>query len=206
MLNHKLFKYSKKELEKILNIKNIYAAKYIINNDKTTIYERIRISEKYFYYKLLSRDTTHRFPLNELARYYLPLTISNFNIFYNNNKYKLVNDWSNDKMIKYISKVFIDYFGTDRVDVNNKYITIYFLEIIIKNSFDQQHTIRDLYLTFEIYGSRLYWYKLNRTTYTKAEILNKYMYSHVSSRYISCYDSSDEFLLLISFEAKIIFL
>lgn len=80
-----------------------------------------------------------------------------------------------------IYKVFQDYYGEDRVDLQNRSIYIHWPEITITNERDQSIKIYDLYAFITINSD----YTLNsepyfmKTTYTNLQWKGKYIHSHL---------------------------
>ena len=72
----------------------------------------------------------------------------------------------------------IDYYYSS--NIVSKTIIIHYPEVIIKNSNNKSHTIKDLYLrtTFNNKGKLTEQFEMNRSTYTKAELEFGYRHSH----------------------------
>lgn len=71
-------------------------------------------------------------------------------------------------------------FIINKYKVDVKTIIIHYPEVIIKNSNNKSHTIKDLYLrtTFNNKGKLTEQFEMNRSTYTKAELEFGYRHSH----------------------------
>ena len=96
-----------------------------------------------------------------------------------------------ESLSNYFKRVLYKTYGEDRIDVkatgDYSIVTVYFPEIIIRNSLGLEHVMTDLYLIihfkYDEYKSKTKWgfNKLWRETYTPEEVRASYMFSHISS-------------------------
>ena len=111
-----------------------------------------------------------------------------------------------DSLDKYIRKILNGVFTEERVEVdrsdNYLYITIHFPEIVVRNSLDITHTVRDLYLILTLKIPQkgnlvLYLRDFNafRATYEPKEVYHQYMISHIRKSATGRIASSDDFCL-----------
>ena len=101
------------------------------------------------------------------------------------------------RILKSIGGIFIDYYGEDRVDVflgdDNTIVVIHYPEITITNSIEDSITVKDAFVRFKFYlkDGKIYHYKsLVRATYTEAEWHYNYSVSHVSDSNTWCFGNS----------------
>ena len=79
-----------------------------------------------------------------------------------------------------ILNTIVTFYGKERVDVQDTNIIIHYPKLLISNSADIKHIIRDLYIILEITSQdSLYEYTCMRTTFTKDEFEAGYTHSHV---------------------------
>lgn len=91
----------------------------------------------------------------------------------------------------------VAFYGKERVDVQGNNIIIHYPKLIISNSANIKHVIRDLYVTLEI--SRrggLCSYTCIRTTFTRDEFIYGYTHSHVPrTTFLYSYRGSEKYTL-----------
>lgn len=174
-----LQKLSEKELKKILK-NNIFQAKYIINKEYDRIDEIEAKIGKYFY---RTKDK-ERISYRNIQRkdYYEPLTFDSLQRFRKENILNNINNWSYTAFKNWCVKQFNDVYGEEFVDEQDNYVIVHFPEVEISNSMEQSHTMRDIYLKFEIYSCRVCLKQLLRATLTDVEIRNNYTFSHVNNQ------------------------
>lgn len=171
-----LLKMSEKELQKIL-VPNIYRAKYIIHkNYVDKIHSVYKKDKRYFYIN----NYGERISRKDVEYYYNPLTYDKLKSVIQLSIYNSIDEWSNDKFKNWCIKQFISVFGEEYVDVDGSIVTVWFPEITIRNSVEQSHVIRDLYLRFYIYNNCVRLKGARRATMTEAEIRNNYQFSHMT--------------------------
>lgn len=80
-----------------------------------------------------------------------------------------------------VYSLFKEYFGEDRVDMQNNSIIVWWPEVLISNEYNESHTIKNLYakLSVDNHGSLIGRFQLNRTEYTYSEWVSGYKHSHV---------------------------
>lgn len=174
-----LSKYSQKELENILNKKNIATSKYLKSKGSDDLYI------------LLGRDADGRFRVansgrnsyKELEYLFTPLTTKQFAEIKIKNLENLINNWSTERFTDFCKQQFIKCYGEEHVDFQGRDVFVYFPEVTISNSVEQSHVMRDIYLYFIIRDTYVSLNAIKRTTYTEKEIRNNYLFSHCSSSY-----------------------
>ena len=174
-----LSKYSQKELENILNKKNVATSKYLKSKGSDDLYI------------LLGKDADGRFRVTNSGRnsyerlnlYFTPLTTKQFAEIKIKNLEKLIDNWSTERFINFCQQQFIKCYGEEYVDCQGKDVYVYFPEVTISNSVEQSHVMRDIYLHFNVRNTYVYLNAIKRTTYTEKEIRNNYLFSHCSSSY-----------------------
>lgn len=178
-----LFKYSDKELHKLLDNKNVYTAKYIIRNDGNSkiLRDCSVYNNRLFYRKGINKKITSEY-LDYMVKDYRPININDIIELKIDNILKASKKWGYEKFFTYISNKFINHYSINRVDSSFERgkIIIHYPEILIKNSAEQEHLMRDIYLTISVETDYIYLYDLKRTTFTIAEIDRQYTFSHVS--------------------------
>ena len=181
-----LSKYSQKELENILNKKNVFSSRYLLINNKLDI--------------LLGRDTDGQFRTKNYGRFtaeYLkdncsPLTTKQYAEIKLNALANKINNWDGETFVSWCKKQFIDVYGEEYVDFQDRTVVVWFPEITITNSVEQSHLMRDVYLRFQIYGGgEAHLTHLNRGTVTEREYRNNYQFSHCNTS--SVYDWCNSF-------------
>jgi len=171
-----LLTMSDKELKNILT-DNILKAKYIIYDG--SIYRVYRTKGLFILHDL---RTFNYFNFKDNCK---PLT---YRLFKEIIKTKAIKDVKFSTFFKWCKNIFEESFGKDFVDAvkyNEKEygrIYVHFPEITIKNSVEQEHIIRDLYLNFYIDKNRINIRGLKRATLTDSEYNNDYMFSHINTR------------------------
>ena len=174
-----LSKYSQKELENILNKKNVATSKYLKSKESDDLYI------------LLGRDADGRFRVansgrnsyKELEYYFTPLTTKQFAEIKIKNLEGLIDNWSTEKFINFCQQQFIKCYGEEYVDCQGNDVYVHFPEVTISNSVEQSHVMRDIYLHFMVRDNLVHLNGIKRTTYTEKEIRNNYLFSHCSSSY-----------------------
>lgn len=169
----RLLKLSQKEREKELNNKSVFTTKYIINEDY--IYEIEEKTKRHIHLTDGSKYTS-----KELQEYFTPLTEEKYRYFIRNNIIN-VNEWDYKRFKNWCIKQFIDAYGIDYVYSVDSYVYVWFPEVTIKNSVEQEHTMYDIYLKFYIYDDYVKLSGLLRGTLSDAEIANNYQFSHVNT-------------------------
>lgn len=76
--------------------------------------------------------------------------------------------------------IFIDYYGEDKVDLQDDYIYVYFPHVTITNENDRSVDITELYVKINVdsYGKLVGTFTLNRSEYTAEQWYSDYMHSH----------------------------
>lgn len=173
-----LSQYSQKQLERILN-KPLLGSKYLISTSYLTIH------------KVLGRDPNKRIYINDdrntykndqLEYYYKPLTTKKFAEIKINNLSSLIEKWSNSKFRDWCYKQFVDVYGEEYVDrISEDQVVVWWPEITIRNSCEQSHVMRDVYLKFLLRSESVKVYGIRRGTLIEEEIRNDYVFSHCST-------------------------
>lgn len=85
--------------------------------------------------------------------------------------------------IEDVHKIFIDFYGEDKVDLQEDNIIVWFPEVTITNENNRSIKIFDLYAKVQVESSgRLaYNFQLIRTTYTVEQLYAGYLHSHTQS-------------------------
>ena len=174
-----LSKYSQKELENILNKKNVATSKYLKSKRSDDLYI------------LLGRDADGRFRVansgrnsyKELEYYFTPLTTKQFAEIKIKNLENLIDNWSTERFTDFCKQQFIKCYGEEYVDFQGNDVLVYFPEVTISNSVEQSHVTRDIYLHFKVRDTCVSLNAIKRTTYTEKEIRNNYLFSHCKSSY-----------------------
>lgn len=78
--------------------------------------------------------------------------------------------------------LFIDYYGEDRIDLQNNDIIIYYPSVIITNEHNKSHEIKELYTKVKVHnnGSLNGTFSFVRAEFTLEEWNSDYLHSHVS--------------------------
>lgn len=131
---------------------------------------------------------------------HLHYNISDFNIFTNTEFLKtkeafkslvFSKELSITSSEEWVSTVNSDGFIDSLFFIHNAYLTVYvkYPEIIIKNSDNKSHKIRDLYIKviFNYNGTLKQSFRILRSTFTEKELLEGYSHSHIRS---ICYKNS----------------
>ena len=174
-----LSKYSQKELENILNKKNVATSKYLKSKRSDDLYI------------LLGKDADGRFRVvnsginsyKELEYYFTPLTTKQFAEIKIKNLEKLIDNWPTERFTDFCKRQFIKCYGEEYVDCQGNDVYVHFPEVTISNSVEQSHVMRDIYLHFIVRDNLVHLNGIKRTTYTEKEIRNNYLFSHCSSLY-----------------------
>ena len=172
-----LSRYSQKELENILNKKNVFSSRFLLKyNGNLDI--------------LLGRDADGQFRTKRYGRWnsedlkdnYSPLTTKQYAEIKLNAVANKINNLDAETFVNWCKKQFIDVYGEEHVDFQDRIVVVWFPEIIITNSVEQSHLMRDVYLRFQIYGSgEVSLTHLNRGTVTEREYRNNYQFSHCNT-------------------------
>lgn len=78
-------------------------------------------------------------------------------------------------------------FGINNRSATN--IIVYYPEITLTNEYKEEHTIYDVYIKIQLREHRITNFTINRSTYSKTEILSGYIHSHTAHRNIRTYSS-----------------
>lgn len=179
-----LLKLPEKELKKILSEENIYKAKYVIRNG--SIYE---VESKHKGVVFLNRGGVSS--IEDFRYRYTPLSLNELDKIKKEQLSNTINNWTYEQWFKWCTKQFINSYGEEYVDwENDPYIIVHFPEITIRNSVEQSHIIRDLYLKFYIGQNGIVINGLRRGTLTDIEVRNDYVFSHVSTGNIFGWNST----------------
>lgn len=176
-----LLKMSQKELNRAL-VDNVFRTKYFYNNDYKKIYKlEGKIKGDFF----LERwgQINHR-QLRD-RNYIIPLSIEQLNIL--KIERLKANFKENGGYIKWAIKKFNEAFGEEYVDAFEKSrdyarIIVHFPEITIKNSAEQEHLMRDVYLLFYVNPDSIELRGLKRGTMTEDEYWTGYTFSHIDGK------------------------
>lgn len=179
MLPEELLKCSNKELINLLDNKNIFTAKYLISK-KNNIYISGGTKKNQLFYKNINQKYWYFDHVSEIKQKFSPLSSIGFKNLKENSIYDIVDSWNYDKFFKIILNRTIEHYGEDFVEGNieSNQITIYFPEIIISNSVEQSHVMRNIYLVLGVNNSSVYIAKMYRTTYSQEEVDVNYIFSH----------------------------
>lgn len=178
----KLLKLSEKELKETL-VDNIFKSEYVIyDGDIVDNIERTK--------KLLFVDGV-RMNYNEFIKECEPLTFEKLNRFRKENVLSTINTWTTTKFFNWVHRQFVDVYGEEFVYYDT-YDTIYvhFPELVVRNSVEQSHIIRDVYLRFLLDTRRVTLKGILRGTLTDIEIRNEYVFSHVNTGNIFGWNST----------------
>lgn len=81
-----------------------------------------------------------------------------------------------------IHNIFINFFGEDKVDLQDNFILVHFPEVTVTNEFDESVDITHLYVRIKISddGTMVGGFQMLRSEYTEAQISCGYCHSHVT--------------------------
>lgn len=179
-LSEEILKMSEHEAKEILT-DNLYKSKYYIYDNEEVVTRATRIFKNRFI------DTTgSAWSLGDGIK---PLSYSRFIEIKKNILDNYIKQLSPSAFAKYLEKAAGDIFGQEnveaKVDSGGYMVTlvIWFKEINIENSAEQQHLIRDLFvrIKFNLLDNKvcnLSGIDINRATYTERELSESYMFSH----------------------------
>ena len=179
-LSEEILKMSEHEAKETLT-DNLYKSKYYVYDNKGIVTRATKILKNRFI------DTTGgAWSFSDGIR---PLSYNRFVEIKKSILDNYIKQLSPATFAKYLEKVAGDIFGQEnveaKVDDSNYMVTlvIWFKEINIENSAEQQHLIRDLFVRvkFNLLGNKvcnLSGIDINRATYTEKELYESYMFSH----------------------------
>ena len=185
-----LLKLTDKELHKLLDKKNSFTAKYLVFRDERHVYRVIDRCRGFCFYKQIdSEERVQRTFINDSLL--KPLTFKDIEKYKKNKITSFYNTCSNESFIKWAKDILYSIYEEDRVDIieNVDYgytdIVIYYPEIVIKNSVELEHTMKDLYVryTFSVNNDNIRVLEniaIARTTYVENEVNSRYCFSHRS--------------------------
>lgn len=86
-----------------------------------------------------------------------------------------------------VCNLFKEYFGEDKVDIQNDKIIVWWPEVIVSNEYNKSCVIKDLYALVRICndGTLSGSFRLNRSSYSYDQWKTKYCHSHVQRIYRS---------------------
>lgn len=89
----------------------------------------------------------------------------------------------NNNLIPSVYNIFIDFFGEDKVDLQDKYIIVHFPKVTVTNEYDRSIDITDLFAKIEISndGTLVGVPRFLRSSYTLPQLLAGYRHSHLPS-------------------------
>ena len=183
-----LLTMSEKELDKVL-LDDIFKAKYLHKKDAKVIRTLYKKEKKVGKKIVLQSFSSEDYILNdnrELSLFFKSLTKNTLRQIKENNIYDRFASLNDTSFLNFCYKKAVEVYGEEFVDIDEDYysILIYFPEILIKNSAEQEHLIKDLYvqLVFNEDCNKLREIQIARTTATEKELRNNYLFSHLNCK------------------------
>lgn len=189
-----LLKLTDKELHKLLDI-NPYGAKYIYQEPNTIYKVEKRLANKGIVRSL--NDNTVQI-VRGIKGSYLPVTYKDVQDYKKERILKVLNTCSNNTFVKYLDTLVNAIFHKEQYDITSEErwidLVIYYPEIIITNSHELSHVMKDIYIKFSFYTEnnlrKLINIDIARTTYFDYEYQNNYVFSHVDFNSLTKYSSN----------------
>jgi len=185
VIPEELLKLSDKELHKILNVKNSYAARYLFDYNNN-IY---RVKKKLSNFGIVVNTTDNKISSINLNSYNI-LTYDILNEFKKANLEDYLHTCTDEVFSKYLKLNISQILNESEYDIqiNDDYVDliVHYPEITITNSVELSHIIRDIYIKYEFkyntkYKKRYCNISIGRTTYTIEEWLSNYKFSHTTT-------------------------
>jgi hypothetical protein len=185
-----LLKMSEKELNKVLS-DNIYKAKYLVSKDDNTFHTKVSSSKNEIVLREVISNSFRVIDSANLEDDYTPLTKDLFSTIKRQNIESTLHKMSWKKILKILTSMAVDIYGDEFVDTTSDSIIIYFPEVTIKNSCEQSHVMKDIYIRFNFYsrGKVLADMEIARTTFTERELRNHYLFSHCGEESVGSYSN-----------------
>lgn len=175
-------KLTDKELQKLL-AKNKYD--YFIDYDNN-VYKKLYKAGKLTFFEYTTLPTTNSYYImsynsnifiSPQDNSYIPKLIP---LTYDYLKKYLVYSFDNLNISTIVYKIAKKHYGENNVELSKdeKYLTIYYPEIIIESDSGLNHVMKDVYVDIKISPTRLTLDKLYRGTLSSAECRQEYLFSH----------------------------